>query len=127
MLKGLHHVSLKVHGPDQFEAALHFYRDLLGFSPLRTWARPGVQGAMLSLGNTILEIASDGAPDAQKGLWGHIAFATDDVDGIIQTVRQAGYPILTPPSDRQLGPDYPIRIAFCAGPAGEEIEFFQER
>jgi len=30
-------------------------------------------------------------------------------------------------SDISSTPVYPVRIAFCLGPDGEEIEFFEER
>ena len=82
---------------------------------------------MLSLGNTLLEITANGEDAAGKGRFAHIAFRTDDVDGAAGAVRRAGYPVFLEPSDKNLGGDYPIRIAFCTGPAGEDIEFFQER
>ena len=31
------------------------------------------------------------------------------------------------PADKCLGEDYPVRIAFFRGPAGESVELFQER
>ena len=46
---------------------------------------------------------------------------------MIEKVRAAGRPVIMEPSDKNLGGNYPIRVAFCTGPAGEKIEFFQER
>jgi glyoxylase I family protein len=46
--------------------------------------------------------------------------------GALELARQAGCPVIMEVTDKRLGENYPIRIAFCRGPAGEEIEFFQE-
>ena len=64
-----------------------------------------------------------------KGALRHIAFATDDVDGIVDKVKKAGYEVFIEPNDIVIKsePEYPARMAFCFGPLGEEIEFFQER
>ena len=64
-----------------------------------------------------------------KGAIRHIAFATDDVDGVIEKVKSAGYEVFIEPKDIVIpsDPAYPARMAFCYGPLGEEIEFFQER
>lgn len=126
MLNGLHHVSLKVAGEEGFQSAIAFYRDFLGFPLLRQWGQGDRQMAMLDLGNTILELSAGGAADAQAGRFAHIAFRTDDVDGAVQTVTGAGLPLIMAPTDVKLGENYPARVAFCRGPAGEELEFFQE-
>ena len=86
-----------------------------------------VDGAMLDLGNTLLEVFADGAGLPDKGRFAHIALCTDDVDGMIEQMRALGRPILVEPKDAVLGGDYPIRVGFCQGPAGEEVEFFCER
>lgn len=54
---------------------------------------------------------------------------TDDVDGCVKAVREAGYPITVEPKDIVIPsqPEFPVRVAFCNGPTGEEIEFFQEK
>ncbi len=103
-MRGVHHISLKAKGAAAFEGVLAFYRDVLGCPLVRRCGKA-----------------------EEKGLFAHIAFAADDVDGMARRVREAGYPVFLGPEDKNLGGDYPIRIAFCTGPAGEEIEFFQER
>lgn len=125
-MRGVHHISLKAKGAAAFERVLAFYRDVLGCPLVRRWGEGESQGAMLDLGNTLLEVMANGRAE-EKGLFAHIAFAADDVDGMARRVREAGYPVFLGPEDKNLGGDYPIRIAFCTGPAGEEIEFFQER
>ena len=53
----------------------------------------------------------------------------DDVDEIIDKVKAAGYEVFVEPNDKVIlsEPEYPIRMAFCFGPLGEQIEFFCER
>lgn len=122
----MHHISLKVQGEEGFEQVLAFYQNVLDCPLVHRWGEGDSQGAMLDLGNTLLEVTANGGQPC-KGLFAHIAFATDDVDGMVARLRAAGRPVLVAPADKNLGGSYPIRIAFCAGPAGEELEFFQER
>ena len=125
-MRGIHHISLRAPGAGAFERVLDFYQNVLECPLVRRWGQGDGQGAMLDLGNTLLEVMANGSEE-RLGLFAHIAFATEDVDGMIARVRAAGCPVLVEPKDANLGGDYPIRIAFCAGPAGEELEFFQER
>lgn len=127
ILRGIHHISLKAEGDAQFLQVLDFYSRVLGCPVRRQWGTGVGQGAMLELGNVLLEVTANASPGLSKGHFGHIAFATDDVSGAAETVRRAGFPVFLPPTDKDLGQNYPIRIAFCTGPVGEEIEFFQER
>ena len=43
--------------------------------------------------------------------------------------RGGSYEVFIQPKDIVIAstPEFPARIAFCHGPVGEEIEFFQER
>ena len=47
----------------------------------------------------------------------------------MKAVREAGYLITVEPKDVVIPsqPEFPVRVAFCNGPVGEEIEFFQEK
>lgn len=127
MLQGIHHICLKAAGAEEFRKVLAFYREVLGCPLLRHWGEGDGQGAMLDLGNAILEVMADGTDAPGKGAFPHIAFRTDDVDAAVLAMEAAGYPPFLPPTDKDLGGNYPIRIAFCTGPAGEDLEFFQER
>lgn len=53
---------------------------------------------------------------------------TDDVDACVDAVKKAGYEVFIEPKNIEIAsmPVFPARIAFCRGPFGEEIEFFQE-
>ncbi len=110
---------------EEFEKAKAFYMNTLGFTKVREWP----EGIMIDFGNGMLEIFSNGPGIKAKGALRHIAFATDNVDEITDKVKKAGYEVFIEPNDIviKFDPEYPARMAFCFGPLGEEIEFFQER
>ncbi len=125
MIAGIHHISLKCEAAEDFEKAKDFYLNILGFSVVRTWP----EGIMIDTGCGMLEIFCNGPGIRTKGALRHIAFRTDDTDGITEKVRKAGYEVFIEPNDIVIrsDPEFPARMAFCYGPLGEEIEFFQER
>jgi len=57
----------------------------------------------------------------------HYALRTADCDAALQRARQAGAAVTMEPKTLALEsqPKITIRIAFCKGPDGELIEFFQ--
>lgn len=128
LICGIHHVALKCDGTAEFEKTLHFYQDVLGLEPVRSWGEGENAGAMLSTGDGLLEIFASGKKLPQ-GAIRHFALRTERVDDCIAAVRAAGYPITVEPKDIVIAsnPPFPAKIAFCTGPVGEEIEFFQER
>ncbi len=125
MIKGMHHISLKCGKKEEFEKAKDFYQNILGFKIVREWP----EGVMIDFGNGMLEIFCNGEGIKTKGALRHIAFATDDVDGIAKKVKEAGYEVFIEPKDIVIKsePEFLARMAFCFGPLGEEIEFFKER
>ena len=50
------------------------------------------------------------------------------LDACAEAVKKAGYEVSIEPKNIEIAslPAFPARIAFCKGPLGEEIEFFQE-
>ena len=128
LICGIHHVALKCDGTAEFEKTLHFYQNVLGLEPVRSWGEGENAGAMLSTGDGLLEIFASGKKLPQ-GAIRHFALRTERVDDCIAAVRAAGYPITVEPKDIVIAsnPPFPARIAFCTGPVGEEIEFFQEK
>lgn len=128
LLSGVHHVCLKAVGSAPYDRAKDFYIGTMGFSLVREWGEGDGRGCMIQLGNCLMELMANGTPELNPdGFYRHIAFQTEDVDGALALVKAAGCPVIMEPSDRNLGGSYPIRIAFCSGPLGEEIEFFQEK
>lgn len=127
-IKGLHHVSIKTNGAEQFNKTVDFYCNLLGMSIIRRWQNGDVLGAMINAGNTIIELGSNA--DAQHSISPirHIALLVDSVDECVKAVSDAGYEIIIQPKNVEIPSDpvYRVRIAFCIGAAGEEVEFFEE-
>ena len=125
LIKGVHHVCMKCTSSDRFDAVCKFYGETLGLTKVREWPA----GVMYDLGGSLLEVFSNGTEDLPQGVWQHIALATEDVDGCVKAVRDAGYAITVEPKDIVIAsePPVPARIAFCIGPNGEEIEFFCEK
>ena len=124
MIAGVHHISMKCGTAEEFLRAKEFYLDILGFSVKREWP----EGIMIDAGNCLLEIFCNGTGIKSKGAIRHIAFETDDVDGIVRKVRNAGYNVFVEPQNIVIRsePECAARMAFCFGPLGEEIEFFRE-
>lgn len=128
LISGIHHVALKCNGTAEFEKTLDFYQNTLGLELVRSWGEGEKAGAMLSTGDGLLEVFASGEPLPQ-GTIRHFALRTERVDDCVAAVRSAGYPITVEPKNVIIAadPPFPARIAFCVGPVGEEIEFFQEK
>ena len=125
MIKGIHHISMKCETTVELEKAKSFYLNLLGFSLVREWPA----GIMIDSGNGLIEIFCNGAGVRETGAIRHVAFATDNVDCMVKKIRAAGYEVFKEPNDIEI-PSEPVfraRMAFCFGPLGEQIEFFQEK
>lgn len=127
-ITGIHHVALTVK-PDKFDETIKFYTEILGMEIFRAWGEGDGRMAMVSTGdNSVMEImCRDDADNTNAGPMPHIAFSTDAVDELVESVRKAGYEITKEPMDLEISsvPPMPVRIAFCYGPAHEEIEFFK--
>ena len=125
MIKGIHHISMKCGTAEELAKVKEFYIDLLGLTICREWS----EGIMIDAGNCKLEIFTNAEGVRQLGAIRHIALLTDDVDEIAGKVKEAGYEVFIEPNDKVIAsvPEYPIRMAFCYGPLGEQVEFFCER
>ena len=129
LITATHHIALKCHGAEQFEKMVDFYCNVLGLELTRRWGTADLPGAMIDTGNgTRLEINANAVDDPGQGALRHLALATPSVDACVEAVQKAGYEIFLGPKDIVIAsePPLPARIAFCRGPVGEEIEFFQE-
>lgn len=124
---GFHHVAVRV---ADFDAAVKFYGDVLGFQPKVAWGDAGKRAVMLDTGKgDYLEVFEGGAtPPPSGGPILHYAVRCDDVDGVIAQARALGCAVTVEPKDVAI-PNYayplPVRIAFFTGPAGEQIELFR--
>ena len=124
MIKGIHHIAIKCKGIENFNKTVAFYRDILGVPVARQWGEGDNLSIMLDTGAGIIEIFSVGGDDLVEGVLCHVAFATDDTDACIAAVRAAGYEVTMEPTDICINDDYPAKIGFCIGAAGEIVEFF---
>ena len=125
MIKGIHHISMKCGTAEELAKVREFYIELLGMKIIREWA----EGMMIDTGNGLLEIFTNADGTHTLGAIRHLALLTDDVDEIAAKVKAAGYNLFIEPNDKVIpsDPPYPIRMAFCYGPLGEQIEFYAEQ
>ena len=125
MIKGIHHISMKCGTAEELAKVREFYIELLGLKVIREWA----EGMMIDTGNGLLEIFTNADGTHCLGAIRHMALLTDDVDEIAAKVKAAGYDLFIEPNDRDIPSDpvYQIRMAFCHGPLGEQVEFYMER
>lgn len=128
-ITGVHHIALKAKGLEAFHKTIHFYHEILGMPIVRTWGTEAEPAAMLSTGDGMLEIFANAPDELGAGALRHLAFRTENTDACIEAVRAAGYKVTMEPNDICIPsiPPFPARIAFCIGPVGEEVEFFQEK
>lgn len=126
-VNGIHHVAIKAKGLEEFDKTIEFYSVLLGMPVVRRWGEGIKQGAMVDTGAGWLEIFANGDEIPHTSLFRHLAFDVESTDACVEKVRNAGYKITMEPTDIVIAsePPIPARIAFCIGPVGEEVEFFQ--
>jgi glyoxylase I family protein len=125
---GLHHVAFRV---KDFDASVRFYKEGLGLTEKISWGEGDRRATMLDAGNgNYLEIfAGGGSEPKPEGVLLHFALRAADCDAALRRAVAAGAVVTREPRDvaiasRPTGPT-PVRIAFCKGPDGEIIEFFQ--
>jgi lactoylglutathione lyase len=126
---GVRELRLVVTAED-YEAALEFYRDVLGLPERAAYSSPGGRVTILEAGRATLEIAdpphADYIDEVEVGrrVAGHIrvAFEVADAEGATARAASAGaavlaQPVLTPWNSRNARLD---------GPAGLQLTLFQE-
>ena len=125
MIKGLHHISMKCNTEEEIGKVKEFYIKLLGLKLIREWP----DGFMMDTGNGCIEVFTNANGEHCLGAIRHFALLTDDVDSLAKKVKDAGSEVFKEPTDNVImsDPEYPIRMAFCFGPLGEQVEFFCER
>ncbi|MBQ1734863.1 MAG: VOC family protein [Lachnospiraceae bacterium] len=125
LIKGIHHISMKCNTEEELNRVKDFYISILGLEIIREWP----DGIMIDTGNGYIEIFTNADGEHRLGSIRHFALLTDDVDTIAEKVKAAGYEVFVEPVDKVIDsdPKYPIRMAFCFGPLGEQVEFFCER
>jgi len=120
-------VALKAH---DFDASVRFYTEGLGLKPALTWGTGDSRAIMLDAGKgNYLEIFAGGTAGRKSDeVLLHLAFHTDDCDAALYQATAAGATVTMGPESLDIpsASPTPVRIAFCTGPDGEVIEFFQD-
>lgn len=121
-INGVHHIALKPND-EIFAKTVDFYKNTLGCRVVRLMGEGENPNCMLSCGdNTVMEILRGNYDGSENcGSLSHVAFAVDEVDSFIETIRAQGYKITMEPKNVGINPDYQVRVAFFIGPVGEEI------
>lgn len=122
---GIHHIAMKCCNNDEITKVKSFYCDLINLPLIREWDT----GFMFDTGNGLVEVFTDGKQQLPQGTLRHFAFKVDSVDYFVDLVKSNGYEVFMGPKDICLGytNKLPARVAFCYGPLGEEVEFFEEK
>lgn len=131
---GTHHISIQ---SLNWDASLHFYRDVLGMKVVAEFGSVERPMALLDMGDgSHIELVgsiketpasvekSQKNKSVSQNPIAHLALATTDTRIAVERVRQAGYEITTEPRLVDLN-GMGVTIAFIKGPNNEEIEFFQ--
>lgn len=123
---GFHHIAMRVR---DFDASVQFYTEVLGFTQKICWGEGNKRAVMLDTGDgNYIELFAGGSVEPKpEGMILHFALRTDNCDAALERARAAGAPVTMEPKDVEIPsqPVTPVRIAFCKGPDGEIIEFFQ--
>ena len=130
------HVSINV---ADFDAALQWYQEKLGFEPEVAWRVQALDGkrlAYLTLGGARIELveASDGAalsPEAKtfgehfgRTGFGHLCLSVDDVDAVLAALTEKNVPTFVRAETYALdGTPFERRVGFIKDADGNVIEF----
>ena len=113
---------------DDYERALHFYRDLLGLREVAAFTADGGHVTILEAGRATLELADPvhaayvDRVEVDHRVAGHIrvAFGVDDATVATERLRQAGTEVIAPPIVTPWGSSN----ARIAGAAGLQLTLF---
>jgi glyoxylase I family protein len=125
-VSGFHHAALRA---ADFDASVRFYTRGLGLKQVLAWGEGGERAVMLDAGNgNRVEVFAGGKEGQQpEGALLHLAFRTSNCDRALEAARAAGAVVTAEPKTVTIPSTPPavVRIAFCKGPDGEVLEFFQ--
>lgn len=113
---------------DDYERALHFYRDVLGLRELAAFSSEGGHVTILNAGRATLELADPAHAayvdkvEVGRRVAGHIrvAFGVEDAGVATERLRQAGAEVIAAPTTTPWGSSN----ARLAGAAGLQLTLF---
>lgn len=124
---GYHHLALKAR---DFDKTVAFYK-ALGFAEWIRWGEGDKRAIMLDTGDgSCLEVFAGGTDLLPEGALLHFALNSDNCDAAIEVARKIGAPVTMEPKTlviQSTPKPQTVRIAFCKGPDGVMVEFFQSR
>lgn len=122
-ITGAHHIAIRT---TQFGRCVAFYTQTLGLTTTATWTTKTGRAAMIEIApGSYMEIFERPAAAEANPVILHVCLRTDDVVGMTERVRAAGYRVTTEPLMLDLETSIGIvklHLAFVAGPDGESIE-----
>jgi glyoxylase I family protein len=122
-ITGAHHIAIRT---TQFDRCIQFYTQTLGLSVKSTWTTKTGQAALVEISHgTYMEIFERPATIEAGPVILHFCLRTDDVVGMTERVRGAGYRVTTEPLTLDLETSIGVvklHLAFVEGPDGESIE-----
>jgi lactoylglutathione lyase len=115
---------------DDYDDALHFYRDVLGLDERAAFSSPGGRVTILDAGRATLEIADPSHAEyideveVGRRVAGHVrvAFQVGDAEAVTDELADAGAEVIAPPT---LTP-WRSRNSRLRAPAGLQITLFAE-
>ena len=126
-ITGVDHITINC---NDLEASIRFYEGLLGLEKsdivdlgdhaLYYYKLPGTRLELINYENEQKVI---NAGNTDVGIYRHIAFETDDLDGVYEAIKNAGHKINLPPT---MIPAIGKRIILIVDPNGVEVEFIQK-
>ena len=141
MIIQIRHTGLVV---ADLEVALHFWRDLLGFTVARQREESGPHiDAMMGLEHVRLTTVKLTAPEGgmiellyfyshpDQPAWTgtpcstgftHVAMTVKDIDNLCEALKKEGVVFFAPP---QRSPDGKVKVTYCRGPEGVLLELVE--
>lgn len=130
LMKGLAHIG--VHTADM-EKSIQFYTEVLGLelTHQKDLVRPNgtTRLAFVNAGSLIIELIQpadvSGVKERKAGIVDHIAIEVDDIDHVIQSLKEKGVEFNTPEKSVMKDLFNGVSNIFFKGPNGESLELFQ--
>jgi glyoxylase I family protein len=123
-ITGVHHIAVRAL---DFDRSVAFYTTVLGLPLKSTWTRKTGRAAFVEISpGSYMEIF-EWAPVEHSGEAPilHFCLRTDDVDGMTERARAAGYRITVEPVNSDIETSIglmKLRLSYVEGPDGEAIE-----